>query len=362
MIRLSAVEIVIPVHNSSRPIERAVRSILASKAKSLTVTVVCHNLSSSEVLIKLQSLQQDARLQLLGFSDGVPSAAGPRNFAIAKSTADYLAFLDSDDEFEAGALDAWISELREDTELHIGQLSSDGAGRIAAPAPRSGRLTGLHPVADLLNYRTAPMGALISRSLITRSDSPRYRDGLTIGEDIALGAFLWNYSAKTTFSRYGGGYRIHEDGADRVTGGLPKVAVVLQPVQDALQVPALQALPLRNRQALAAKLLRYQVLEFVKGRVGLGPLDQDAAEVIADTIAGLLRFAPGALGYFDRYDARSIDALRARDMARFSAAAKKAEAAPHQLKAIALNPLRSLAPEALFVKSRRVRNLHRSFR
>lgn len=337
------------------------RSVLAANSDKIILTVVCHNVSSSEIADKLKDFWADARLQLLEFSDEVHSAAGPRNHAIGQSSADYLAFLDSDDEFEAGALDAWISELREGTELHIGQLSSDGAGRIAAPAPRSGRFTGLHPVTDLLHYRTAPMGVLISRSLITCSESPRYREGLSIGEDIALGAFLWNYSAKTTFSRFGGGYRIHEDGPDRVTGGLPQVALVMKPVQDALLVPSLRALPLRNRRAFAAKLLRHQVLEFVKGRVDSGPLTEDATLVVIETITELLRFAPGALGYFDRYDARSIKALQTGNMVKFSAAIEKAWGAPHQLKVIALNPLWSLAPEALFIKSRRSRDLHRFF-
>lgn len=354
---MSSVDIIVPVHNTRRPIERAVSSILASRSSKIGVLVVCHNVSRFDILKNLKHLTQDTRLRVIEYWDGKSSAAGPRNYAIDYSDADYLGFLDSDDEYEPDALDTWVSELSGNPDLLIGQLSSDGVGRIAAPCPRGGVFDGLNAVRDLLNYRTAPVGVLARRSLVASVESPKYREGFRVGEDIALGAFLWNYATHIAYSRSATGYRIRADGDDRVTGEGLSVEEILSPIRDVVSHPSIRALSRRKRQALGVKLLRHQVIEFIKGRLTAGLLDHQIPAAVAYTVRELLSFAPGSKGFFDFCDARLIRALQESDFESAAREIERADTTPHQLKAIPTNPLRTFAPEALLVRARRTRRL-----
>lgn len=376
----TTVDIVIPVHRRERPILRAVKSVLAAQHEAVRALVVCHNIGADEIGAELVSaelgdLTEHPRVRLLELRDGIPSPAGPLNCGLRHSEADYVGFLGSDDEFEPGVLDAWVGELSGSPDLLIGQLSSDGAGRIMAPAPRIGRFAGLDPVADLLNYRTAPVGLLARREFIAesgvrgggsgdagsgpssggRGPSPGFREGFRVGEDIALGLFLWNYAGDIRYSRCASGYLIREDGPDRVTGVPLPPAEILAPVRDAVGLPVIRALSRRRRQAIAVKLLRHQVLELLKAKHRAGILDEALLTVAADTAEELLAFAPGAGGFFNVPDARMLRAVRDRVLGDFVAAVERAENLPYQRKLVSVNPLHTLAPESFYVRARRTR-------
>lgn len=340
-----SVDVVIPVHTAARPIDRAVSSVLAARNPAVRALVVCHNIDAARIAEKLQGVD-DSRLVLIEHRDGIPSPAGPLNAGVRASTADYVAFLGSDDEFGPGALDAWTAELR-GQQLHIGQLIADDGRRIFAPAPRAGRFEGLDPVKDLLNYRTAPVGALVSRRLLNSAAGPGFVEGLRTGEDIALGAFLWNTATTITYSRCGEGYRIREDEHDRVSTESPPLSALSAPLDALLAEPWVAALSRRARAALSAKLIRYQVLEPCRDlarRGRLGPADVDEASRL---LAALTKLGPGALGLIpgrDAVPARLLLAGNARDAER-----RLAEAGPGSLwnRVMPGNPLRLFAPESL---------------
>jgi hypothetical protein len=91
-----SIEVVIPVHDPARPVARGIASVmdqrpaLALRGVDLHVTVVLHNLAAA-------SLSQPGfpaglpaatdGVTYLTHNDGVPSPAGPRNYALGRSSA-----------------------------------------------------------------------------------------------------------------------------------------------------------------------------------------------------------------------------------------------------------------------------------
>lgn len=340
-----SIDVVIPVHTAARPIRRAVSSVLAARSRAVRALVVCHDIDAAEIAANLQGVD-DPRLALIEHRDGVPSPAGPLNAGMRAAEADYVAFLGSDDELGPGALDAWTAELR-GQQLHIGQLIADGGGRIFAPAPRAGRFENLDPVKDLLNYRTAPVGVLVSRALVASADSPGFVEGLRTGEDIALGAFLWNTARSITYSRCSEGYRIREDERDRVSTELPAFAVLAAPVDALLAEPWVAVMSRRARAALGAKLIRYQLIEPCRQLARGGRLREADLREAVRVVTALAEFSPRAVGYLPGRDAVPARLLLAGDIA--AAERRLASAGPGSVwsRVVPGNPFRLFAPEGL---------------
>lgn len=352
---MTSVEVIIPVHTQTRPIARAVHSVIDEGVPGAHVTVVCHNVGMDVISAQLRDLASNERVTLVEFRDGERSAAGPRNHAISQSRADYLCFLDSDDELDRGALTAWTKELAAAPDLLIGQMSSEVSGRIMAPAPRIARFEGLHPVQDLLNYRTAPVGVLARRELVASGDSPLYRQGFRTGEDVALGLFLWNRAQTIRYSRHSAGYNIRVDSGDRLTTEPVPIAEVLAPIDEAIRLPWLQTASRRQKQAIAVKLLRHQVIYMLRGVRERSPVSAEDLQAAASTVRALCDFVPGVVGYFPFMEARMIRAVRDQDLSAFESADRSLSKIHYSRKLITVNPFRSFAPESPYVRSRRTR-------
>ena len=108
-----SIEVVIPVHDPARPVARGIasateqRSALATRGVDLHVTVVLHNLPADSLTRPGSPCPACAGVTYLAHTDGVASPAGPRNYALGRSSATYLSFLDSDDYLEPGSLLSW---------------------------------------------------------------------------------------------------------------------------------------------------------------------------------------------------------------------------------------------------------------
>jgi len=102
---VSKVSVVVPVWNRVTTIERAIRSALEQTHPPHEV-IVCDDGSTdgtAEVLLRLAS--EDSRVRVLwGERSGGPAA--PRNRGVAHAEGEWLAFLDSDDEWLPGKLEA----------------------------------------------------------------------------------------------------------------------------------------------------------------------------------------------------------------------------------------------------------------
>ncbi|QNN62431.1 glycosyltransferase family 2 protein [Leucobacter denitrificans] len=305
-----SLDVIIPVHNVERPIRRSVLSVISAKNPRIRALVIAHNIPRESILRKLKDLDLE-RLQVIEHRDGVFSPAGPKNAGIDASSATYIAFLDSDDEYEIGALDAFCNELQSASspDLLIGQLRGTSQGRIMAPLPRVRRFENLDPVKDLLNNRTAPIGVMIRREVLKSTGAPRFSEGYPIGEDIELGLYLWNQTRSISYSRYASGYLVHEDGTDRVTGRTLSVESALAPVARIVQMDWFKELSPQQKTAACAKLIKFQVLRLCHRleSVGpIGPLDREAAR---NVLWLLLRMSPNALGLLTPHEARAARVL-----------------------------------------------------
>ncbi|MCE7482859.1 glycosyltransferase [Microbacterium profundi] len=298
------VDVTIAVHSATRPVRRAVSSVLNGTTALVRVIVVAHNIDPAIIRNNLGDLATDARVCLLELQDGIRSPAGPMNLGFANSTAPFIALLGSDDEFAPGALDSWLRVQRETgASAVIPKIAIVGRHNNPLPPLRDGRRARrLDAAKDRLAYRSAPLG-LIDRD---RFGHLRFAEGLSTGEDIALTAELWFRGRNLAADIDGPSYVGHEDEKDRVTFTPRPVHedfAFLAGLEDAAWFRRLSG---RARTAVVVKLLRIQFLS------AIGVRATNAEELVTHqpelrtALGRLERLAPRALRLLSRVDHRII--------------------------------------------------------
>lgn len=297
------VDVVIPVHTSRRPIARAVSSVLTTASVATRVTIVCHNVLPGEIAAALGPWADDPRVRLLPLEDGLPSPAGPINAGLDAATGEFTALLGSDDEYEPGAVDAWVAVARRDgAELVIPPLRTSPGAATRSPPTRPFRRSRLDGVRDRLAYRTVQLG-LVARS---RFGDVRMTPGLRSGEDVIQGATLWYSGARISLVRRAPGYLIHEDDAANRTSSAPKPAAESLAFLDAVLAPAfLATLTGAQRESFAVKLLRTHVMDILSASIRHGAPTADLA-ALAASVARISDVAPTSLGILSRRESRIV--------------------------------------------------------
>lgn len=316
-------QIVIAVHNTQRPIERAVASALrASPAGQSHVIVVAHGLEKSLIDDKLVGFDR-TRIQTLSFADGVRSPSGPFNYGLAHASAEYVGLLGSDDELEPGAIDAALARAdRDRADMVVFPISHAGGAPIATPLARPWRTRRLDPVKDRLFSRSAPLG-LIRRERVAEL-APVFDPQFVTGEDLAFSARLFA-SSVISYARNDPGYQIHDDASDRVTtAAVQDLEIAFAAVRALANEPWLREFDQAVRQSLAAKIVRVQILGAVTKRLS----DDRAlttAELTAlhDVLADWRSVSPRALDDFPRRDRAVIAALDSKSEVELRAAVAK---------------------------------------
>jgi glycosyltransferase involved in cell wall biosynthesis len=102
-----AISVVIPLYNKAPYIERCVASIRAQTLTDFEVVVVDDGSTDSSFEDFERFTQQDSRFRILRQANGGVSRA--RNAAIAASHADWIAFLDADDEWQPEFLQSIVA-------------------------------------------------------------------------------------------------------------------------------------------------------------------------------------------------------------------------------------------------------------
>ena len=154
-VRMIEVSVITAAHNSESVIERNVRSVGTQSLEAMEHIIIDDGSSDQTAGVAKRLQREFPRLRIISQAHG--GAAKARNAGIAAATGRFIAFLDSDDVWAEGKLEAQIAHMVEnDVAFSYGDYESvDSAtgtvlGRLEAPE----RLT----YADLL--RGCPIGCL----------------------------------------------------------------------------------------------------------------------------------------------------------------------------------------------------------
>jgi hypothetical protein len=302
------VDVIIPVHTASRPVARAVASVVDGAAMTCA-TVVAHNIEPETIRARLGAYADHPRVRILSLADGIPSPAGPMNHGLAHSEADFVSVLGSDDELAPGAVDSWLAvQRRTGASVVLARIRTIGRGVDPYPPVRRGRRrSDLDFEKDRLVYRSAPLGLIDRR----RHGDLRFTEGLTSGEDLAFSASLWMEGRHIAYDLTGPAYVGHEDAGDRVTHRPRPVR------EDFAFLAALESRPwfgrlsAAQRRMIAVKTIRIHYFDAVSARIGtplgLGPYESELAEVLR----WAERLAPGFGDLLSIADHRAIAAVQA---------------------------------------------------
>lgn len=146
------VSVIVPLYNKARYVRRSLDSIASQSFSDFEVIVVDDG--STDESPKIVADYGDARFRLITQPNAGPGAA--RNRGIAEAKGEFIAFLDADDEWQSGYLEASVSLLKE----HGSDVASVTSGYIEYPAGASReamwRARGLTDGVHHLTAKTAP--------------------------------------------------------------------------------------------------------------------------------------------------------------------------------------------------------------
>ena len=150
--------VVIPVYNKERHIRRAINSVLAQSFHDFELVIVCDpSTDNSDAEVAKLS---DPRIRVFHRDNPGPGGYAARNLGIMQARADWVAFLDADDEWLPGHLENYRQIIPEfsdvgllsagwtinDDEKHIAQNCRYYVAHHNQPSHRINRLDYLHSV------------------------------------------------------------------------------------------------------------------------------------------------------------------------------------------------------------------------
>ena len=303
------VDVIVPIHDPTRRLDRAVASLLHGD-DPIRVTVVCHGIAATTIDAQLPADRR--RVRVVEFADGIPSPQGPFNHGIDLATAQYVMIMGSDDYLEHGAIAAWLVHAEAGAaDVVLAPLRHQSGELLLNPLSRPRRRTRLDPVRDRMFYRSAPLG-LIRRDVLDER-LLRFTEGARTGGDQAVSLALWTGGLRVDFDRRLPSYVIGADARTRVTTTFRPMSVLVEPVFELLASDPAQALPAPLRRALATKLLRINMLGSVVPRTDGQAWSTDDVDATRTAIASILGFAPDGADDLCRADRALLDAASGAD-------------------------------------------------
>ncbi|MGV1034571.1 MAG: glycosyltransferase family A protein [Microbacteriaceae bacterium] len=305
--RTPTVDVIIAVHSATRPIARAVHSVLAHTVADVRVIVVAHNIDPAIIRTNLGELVNHPDVWLTELHDGIRSPAGPMNYGLDISTARFTSLLGSDDEFAPGAIDSWLESQREcDAQAVLARITLPNGRSDPYPPVRFGRrMNLLDPVQDRLAYRSAPLGLIERRAF----GSLRLTAGLESGEDLVYSLSIWFTAERLAYDLHNRGYVIHADSTDRVTFAPREISLDFAFLAVLDSEPWFVALSRRARVAIVLKMVRIHLFDAIASRV---TTDADLAanrDALLQLAKSLFARAPHARALISRADARVLQLL-----------------------------------------------------
>lgn len=304
MSRDPEVDLTIAVHSVSRPIERAVRSVLDATDAAVRVTVAVHEIDPR--LIEEKLAWAGDRVRYLHVQDGMRSPTGPFNAGLAAAEAPWVSIMGSDDTLAPHAIDSWLALARRaHADIVIPRITYFASRPVPTPPTRPWRTSGLDGVRDRLSYRSAPLG-LLSRE---RFGHLRFPEGVRTGEDIPFVTALWFAGARVAYDRRGPAYVGHADASDRTTSITIPVEEEFAWLRVLLADPTYRRLAQPARSAIAVKCIRINLFGAVLNRSDVDRWIDSDRPALAEAARVLIREGGGAHRVLSRADRRLLDAI-----------------------------------------------------
>ena len=161
------ISFIIPAFNSSKTIERAIKSILKQEHTSLDFEIIIINDGSSDNLDeKMEKYKENKKIKY--FKKENSGVADTRNFGVRQASGDYIIFVDSDDYIS--------SSMLKDIEVYINKNID---------------LIKWNPIILDEEYKTEQKQAVVSFDVITGEEGFNN----LFGKDNFMDC-LWNYAIK----------------------------------------------------------------------------------------------------------------------------------------------------------------------
>lgn len=314
------VQIVVAVHSESRPISRAVNSVL--RTANAGVIVVAHNIDPKKL-----TLPDSNRIEIIECDYGEGHPGCPFNLGIRSATAPFLGIMGSDDWFEDGAIDTMLNRAKASSaDIVIAPLQVDGTTR--SHNPRTLHRKKLQAFRDRLFYRTAPLG-LFRREIL---QDPRYSfvESVVTGDDLLPSIRLWTDGYNICSYPDDPAYVVGNDAVERVTTTPRPFVENLAFINDTFERPDSPTANLTSNElnALAIKLLRVHVLAQTRSRLKSEELSAPDFIAAAQTAKLITRAAPKSAKSLSRSDQRLLEALELQDLSRAHSAVSSSFVVP----------------------------------
>jgi glycosyltransferase involved in cell wall biosynthesis len=121
------VSVIMPVFNSQLYIRESIQSIINQDYENWELIIVDDGSTDSSLSIALTYAYMDSRIKVFTINNS--GAAVARNFAINKSKAEWICFVDSDDYIEKNYLKSLLNSIELDIDIVLSNLMMENDGK-----------------------------------------------------------------------------------------------------------------------------------------------------------------------------------------------------------------------------------------
>lgn len=189
------VSIIIPTYNAAKYLEQTLLSVFSQTYTKFEVIVVNDGSTDETETLLLNQQKRELRLKIISQTNQGISAA--RNAGIDNATGDFIAFIDSDDNWDASFLTKMIARQQQTDGdvIYTGNIDCSNKGHRQ-------RISDFRENANLAGYLTQQsllhIGCLLIRKSFLDKNKLRFNTELKTGEDIVFICSL--YCLTTAFS------------------------------------------------------------------------------------------------------------------------------------------------------------------